>query len=120
MTEMRASTEPSYADCSAPRQRERSGGGHSHAGGHDHGHDGAAHAGARGLRGALVLTSIFLIAEVAGGLLSNSLTLLADAGHLFTDVGALSFSLFVVWLPPPPAPAGSTNGAPRLGRPAPP
>ncbi|HEX7545356.1 MAG TPA: cation diffusion facilitator family transporter [Gemmatimonadaceae bacterium] len=110
MTEMRASTEPSYADCSAPRQRERSGGGHSHAGGHDHGHDGAAHAGARGLRGALVLTSIFLIAEVAGGLLSNSLTLLADAGHLFTDVGALSFSLFVVWLARQPATSSKTYG----------
>jgi cobalt-zinc-cadmium efflux system protein len=110
MTEMRASTEPSYADCSAPRQRERSGVGHSHDGAHDHGHDHAPHAGARGLKGALILITVFLVAEVAGGLLSNSLTLLADAGHLFTDVGALAFSLFVVWLARQPATSSKTYG----------
>jgi cobalt-zinc-cadmium efflux system protein len=57
-----------------------------------------------------VLTSIFLIAEIAGGLISNSLTLLADAGHLFTDVGALAFSLFVVWLARQPATSQKTYG----------
>ena len=38
---------------------------------------------------ALCLTSLFLGVEVAGGILSNSLALLADAGHMFTDVAAL-------------------------------
>lgn len=111
MTAMRSSTEPSYADCSAPRQRGLAGAGHSHAhgDGHDHGHDHGA-AGASGLKGALVLTSLFLMAEVVGGLVSNSLTLLADAGHLFTDVGALAFSLFVVWLARQPATARNTYG----------
>jgi len=114
MTAMRANTEPSYADCSAPRQREKAGAGHSHAHdhghNHDHGHDHSHNAGARGLKGALIITTLFLIAEVVGGLLSNSLTLLADAGHMFTDVGALAFSLFVVWLAKQPATSSKTYG----------
>ena len=102
---MRSSTEPSYADCSAPRQRELAGAGHSHDHGHDHGHQAS-----RGLKGALVLITLFLVAEIVGGLISNSLTLLADAGHMFTDVGALSFSLFVVWLARQPATSRNTYG----------
>jgi len=41
------------------------------------------------LRGALIVTASFLVIEVVGGLLSGSLALLADATHMFTDVGAL-------------------------------
>ncbi len=85
---------------------------HSHGDGHDHGHshDHAGHAGSRGLKGALILTTLFLLAEVIGGLISNSLTLLADAGHMFTDVGALAFSLFVAWLARQPATSQKTYG----------
>jgi cobalt-zinc-cadmium efflux system protein len=86
------------------------GAGHSHGDGHDHGHDHSHHAGSRGLKGALILTALFMIAEVVGGLISNSLTLLADAGHMFTDVGALAFSLFVVWLARQPATSQKTYG----------
>jgi len=68
------------------------------------------HAGSRGLRGALVVTSIFLVAEVVGGFVSNSLTLLADAGHMLTDVGALAFSLFVTWLARQPSTPQKTYG----------
>jgi cobalt-zinc-cadmium efflux system protein len=39
-----------------------------------------------------------LLAEGIGGWLSNSLALLADAGHVLTDAGALALSLFVAWL----------------------
>lgn len=39
--------------------------------------------------GALILTGVFLAIEVGGALLSHSLALFADAGHMFTDVGAL-------------------------------
>jgi cobalt-zinc-cadmium efflux system protein len=91
------------------------GAGHSHGhaahshGGRD-GHDHSSHAASGGLKGALILTTLFLIAEVVGGLISNSLTLLADAGHMFTDVGALAFSLFVVWLAKQPATSQKTYG----------
>ena len=43
----------------------------------------------RRLRGALIVTATFLVIEVAGGVLSGSLALLADATHMFTDVAAL-------------------------------
>jgi len=73
--------------------------GHGHAHGHDHGHDDGAPGNphVRRLRIALVLTGVFLVAEVVGGVLSNSLALLADAGHMLTDVAALALSLFVAW-----------------------
>lgn len=51
----------------------------------------------RALRFALTVTATFLVAEVVGGIVSNSLALLADAGHMLTDVGALGLSLFVAW-----------------------
>ena len=73
-------------------------GAHSHAHGHSHGHshnDGGR--GARALRIALALTLVLLVGEAVGGWLSNSLALLADAGHMFTDAGALGLSLFVAW-----------------------
>ena len=51
----------------------------------------------RSLRLALALTGTLLVAEVVGGFLSNSIALLADAGHMLTDVAALALSLFVAW-----------------------
>ncbi|HEU4879628.1 MAG TPA: cation diffusion facilitator family transporter [Gemmatimonadaceae bacterium] len=72
---------------------------HDHSG-HDHGpggHDHAAHASVRSLRLALALTATLLVVEIAGGFVSNSLALLADAGHMLTDVAALALSLFVAW-----------------------
>ena len=47
---------------------------------------------------AFFINFIFLIIEVIGGLLSNSLALLADAGHMLTDVGALALAIFVAHL----------------------
>jgi len=49
---------------------------------------------ARRLAGTLVLTSAFLLVEVAAGLWTGSLALLADAGHMLTDVGGLALALF--------------------------
>jgi cobalt-zinc-cadmium efflux system protein len=57
----------------------------------------------KSLRIALILTAILLVAEIIGGLLSNSIALLADAGHMFTDVAALGLSLFVAWFSRQPA-----------------
>lgn len=62
------------------------------------------------LRIALVLTAVFLVAEVVGGLVTNSLALLADAGHMLTDVGALALSLFVAWFSRQPASPAKTYG----------
>jgi cobalt-zinc-cadmium efflux system protein len=76
---------------------------HHHHGSHSHAHDHGGHAHGDGrdqmrrLRIALVITATFLVAEVVGGLMSNSLALLADAGHMLTDVAALALSLFVAW-----------------------
>jgi cobalt-zinc-cadmium efflux system protein len=47
---------------------------------------------------ALALTAAVMAVEVAGGFLSGSLALLADAGHMLTDVAALALSLFAFWL----------------------
>ena len=84
------------------RGRKRPVSSHSHAGhghshdDHAHGHD-DGHASVRSLRLALVLTGTLLVAEVVGGFISNSVALLADAGHMLTDVAALALSLFVAW-----------------------
>ena len=52
---------------------------------------------------ALGITLAFLIAEVIGGIVTGSLALLADAGHMATDVAALGLSLFAIWLAGRPA-----------------
>lgn len=51
-----------------------------------------------------------MIAEVVGGLLSNSLALLADAGHMLSDVAALGLSLAAIWLAERPPTAKRTFG----------
>ena len=64
----------------------------------------------RRLRGALAVTAVFLIIEVVGGFVANSLALLADAGHMLTDVAALALSLFVAWFSRQPASPQRTYG----------
>lgn len=59
---------------------------------------------------ALIITATFLIAEVIGGLLTNSLALLADAAHMATDVAALALALFAIWLAKRPATAERSYG----------
>lgn len=94
-----------------------SAGGHSHGHAHDHAHEPggghhshAAHASVRSLRLALALTAALLVVEVAGGFLSNSIALLADAGHMLTDVAALALSLFVAWFSRQPGTAQKSYG----------
>ena len=48
------------------------------------------------LKKALILTSVYLVAEVVGGLATCSLALLADAAHILTDVGGLSLALVAI------------------------
>ena len=76
---------------------------------HDHGHDHAAHAGSakgesrRALTIVLALTATFTVAEVVGGLLTGSLALLADAGHMLSDNVSIGLALFAAWLATRPA-----------------
>ena len=64
----------------------------------------------RPLKIALVITAAVLVVEVVGGFLSRSLALLADAGHMLTDVAALGLGLFAFWLSARPASSGRTFG----------
>ena len=48
------------------------------------------------LLAAFLVTAIYMVAEVVGGLLSGSLALLADAGHMLTDAAALLVALMAV------------------------
>jgi Co/Zn/Cd efflux system component len=84
---------------------------HSHDHGHGHVHLNEVSASqVYRLKWALALTAGFLIAEVVGALLSNSLALLADAGHMLTDAGALALSLFVAWFSRQPSSPRHTYG----------
>ena len=58
----------------------------------------------------LTLTLTFLIVEVIGGLLTNSLALLADAAHMLTDVGGIALALFAAWMSQRPATPTKTYG----------
>jgi len=72
--------------------------------GHDHRHHRAS-GNQRRLALTLVLAAGYMVVEVVGGLLTNSLALLSDAGHMLSDVAALGLSLFAVWVaerPPTP------------------
>ncbi len=87
--------------------------GHHHGHSHGHGHSHTHGAGARNRRRltlTLGLAAAYLVAEVVGGLLANSLALLADAGHMLSDVGALALSLFAIWIAQKPATPRRTYG----------
>jgi len=77
--------------------------------GHDHSHR-PTRKNKRRLFLVLLLTSLYLAAEVIGGLLTHSLALLADAGHLLTDVAGLALALFAIWFADKPATPERTYG----------
>jgi cobalt-zinc-cadmium efflux system protein len=80
--------------------------------GHDHGLASVRHE--RPLRWALALTAAFLVAELVGAWLTNSLALLSDAAHMATDTLALVIALVAVRLGRKPADAKRTFGFVRL------
>jgi cobalt-zinc-cadmium efflux system protein len=80
--------------------------GHSHG----HGHASAAARNRSRLIVTLCLVSVYMVAEVIGAFYTNSLALLADAGHMLSDVGALSLSLFAIWISQKPATPKHTYG----------
>lgn len=75
---------------------------------HDHAHgaqDAARSGHLRALAAVLTLTATFTVVELVGGLLTGSLALLADAGHMLSDALSLALALFAVWVarqPPTP------------------
>lgn len=69
---------------------------------------------ARRLKSVIALTTTFLLVEAAGGLVSGSLALLSDAGHMLTDVLALVLSLMAVRFAALPASPAKTYGYHRL------
>ena len=68
----------------------------------------------RRLAAVLLLTAGYFVAEVIGGILTNSLALLSDAGHMLTDVGALALAYFAIWFAMRPATPQKTYGYHRL------
>ena len=62
----------------------------------------------------LFLTLLYMIAEALGAWWTGSLALLADAGHMFTDVAALGLALTAVWFGSRPATSKKTFGYYRL------
>ena len=78
---------------------------------HDH-HQ--VNGGARQLLIALLIVVVVMVAEVVGGLLSNSLALLGDAGHMLVDALALSISLMAIWIARRPADTAKTYGYHRV------
>jgi len=80
---------------------------HDHPHPHPHSHGEGP---GRSLGIALGITSALLLGEAIGGWVSNSLALLADAGHMLTDVAALGLALFVTWLARQPGNPEKTYG----------
>ena len=70
-------------------------------------------AGRRRLIVVLILISSFMGVEVVAGVLSGSLALLADAGHMLTDAGSIGLALFAMWAAGKPPSAQSTFGFQR-------
>ncbi|MDN4594251.1 cation diffusion facilitator family transporter [Polycladomyces subterraneus] len=84
---------------------------------HHHGHHGPFEQRIRnkmGLTVTLVITAIIMIMEIAGGILSNSLALLSDAGHMFSDTASLALSLLAIWFATKPPSPRKTYGFYRL------
>ncbi len=83
---------------------------HDHTGqspGHRHDHRSASR---RSLSISLALIMAYMVVEVIGGLMSGSLALLADAGHMLTDGAAIGLALLAIWVSGRPASIEQTFG----------
>jgi cobalt-zinc-cadmium efflux system protein len=87
---------------------------------HDHAHDHAGHNHAHGVTDsrrvaiAFVIIFVFMLVEVAGGIVSGSLALIADAGHMVSDAAALAMSWLAIHVGKRPADAARSFGYRRL------
>ena len=85
---------------------------HDHNHGHDHSHNHTIKSSKqkKALGFVLVLTFIFMIVEAVAGFYTESLALLSDAGHMLTDVFALSLAFFAIWFAEKPPTSTKTFG----------
>ena len=89
--------------------------GHGHSHGHGHGHSHAAGVtDERRIGWAFGIIFVFMLVEVAGGLFSGSLALLADAGHMVSDAAALGMSWAALRIGRRPADSHRSYGYQRL------
>lgn len=88
--------------------------GHAHDHGSGHGHSHTHGANERSVGIAALLTGTFMLAELAGGIVSGSLALLADAGHMLTDFASLALAWFGFRLARKPADWKRTYGFDRF------
>ncbi len=77
---------------------------------HQHSHNETGLGRTARLKAALAITFVYMFAEAIGGWWTNSLALIADAGHMLTDVAALSLTLSAIWIGSRPATAKKTFG----------
>jgi cobalt-zinc-cadmium efflux system protein len=87
--------------------------------GHSHSHDDQGHDHTTGVSGGILgaafgITAVFMLVEFVGGLLANSLALMADAGHMLTDAAALALAWAAVHIGSRPADAKRSFGYQRL------
>lgn len=86
--------------------------GHNHSHGHDHHHH--HNANKKALTLSFILIFAFMFIEVIGGIWTNSLALLSDAGHMLSDAAALGLSLFAFKLSEKAADHSKTYGYKRF------
>ena len=82
--------------------------------GHDHSHAVVTDENSKKLTFALLLTSSFLVVEVVAGFITQSLALLSDAAHMFTDAAALAIALVAIKIGKLPADNKRTFGYQRF------
>ncbi|WP_099361528.1 cation diffusion facilitator family transporter [Fredinandcohnia onubensis] len=85
--------------------------GHDHYGHHHHHHfDEVREGNKKGLFIALIITTGIMLLEFFGGLITNSLALLSDSGHMLSDASSLALSLVAFWFATRPASPKKTYG----------
>ena len=82
--------------------------------GHDHSHAAVTESNAKKLTIALILTTTFLVIEFIAGIITQSLALLSDAAHMFTDAAALAIALAAIKIAKRPADNKRTFGYQRF------
>lgn len=82
---------------------------HHHGHGHHH-HDLGREGNKKGLTIALIITAGIMLLEFFGGIITNSLALLSDSGHMLSDASSLVLSLVAIWFATKPSSPNKTYG----------